>query len=193
MLLRPACLRFMLLLLATLAPIAVGAAVASPASVPATAAAGQKSELRQRLQQAALGAPLRFEPNRGQSDPRVRFLARGTGYGLFLTDDEAVMRFMLDPADGALPRDPRPAAVLRLRLEDATPVRPQARLRQGGRSSYVSLDGSRAPIADLPHYSELVYRGRYPGIDVVYYGRDGELEYDFVLAPEADPGRIALR
>lgn len=191
--LRPVCLRYVLLLLSTLAPSAASVAVARPASAPAAAAADQMSELRQRLQTSALGAPLRFEPNRGQSDPRVRFLARGTGYGLFLTDEEAVMRFMLDSGDGAAPREPAPAAVLRLRLEDATPVRPQARLRQEGHSSYLSLDGSRAPIADLPHYSELVYRGRYPGIDVVYYGRDGELEYDFVLAPEADPGRIALR
>lgn len=191
MLLRPARLRCLLFLLALL-PIAASAAAARAASTPA-AAAGSTPELRKRLQASALGAPLRFEPNRGQSDPQVRFLARGTGYGLFLTDDEAVMRFTLDSKAGGASRDPAKAAVLRLRLEDATPVRPRARLRQEGRSSYLSLDGARAPIPDLPHYSELVYRGRYPGIDVVYYGRDGELEYDFVLAPDADPGRIALR
>ncbi len=134
-----------------------------------------------------LHAPLRFEPNRGQSDPQVRFLARGLGYGMFVADDEVQMRF--DAAKVA-----SPPVVLRLRLEDAEAVRPRARLRQRGRSNYLSLDGSRTPIVDLPHYSELVQRGRYPGIDVVWYGADGDrLEYDFVLAPGADPGRIALR
>jgi len=33
----------------------------------------------------------------------------------------------------------------------------------------------------------------YPGIDLVLYGSEGHLEYDFVLAPGADPGRIAMR
>ena len=35
--------------------------------------------------------PLSFEANRGQTDPRVKFLSRGSGYTLFLTGDEAVL------------------------------------------------------------------------------------------------------
>jgi hypothetical protein len=134
-----------------------------------------------------LRVPLRFEPNRGQSGAQVHFLARGTGYGLFLTDDEAVMRFEL----AGQPGKPQ-GAVLRVRLAGAQPARPHARLPQGGRSNYLTLDGSRPPITDVPHYSELVQRQRYPGIDLVYYGNDDELEYDFVLAPQADPRQIAI-
>jgi hypothetical protein len=186
---RRACLRSVLLLLPALVAAAGGGAAAASAS----SASLTDSDARERLKASSLGAPLRFEPNRGQTDPQVRYLARGTGYGLFLTDEEAVMRFSPDAAHGGATSEPAQAAVLRMRLEDAAPVRPRARLPQAGRSSYLSLDGSRPPIADLPHYSELVYRDRYPGIDVVYYGHEGQLEYDFVLAPHADPRRIALR
>lgn len=135
---------------------------------------------------ALLRAPLRFEPNFGQADAQVRFLARGTGYGLFLTDEEMVMRFADGSADGS------PSAVLRVRLEGSLPAHPHGRLAQPGRSHYLVLDASRPPISNVPHYSELVQRDRYPGIDVVTYGNNGQIEYDFVLAPGADPAQIAI-
>lgn len=137
--------------------------------------------------QQLLRAPLRFEPNHGQSDPQVRFLARGAGYGMFVTDAEVVMRF-----ESGTPQVPA-STVLRLALEGSRPVRPRGRMQQPGRSHYLSLDGSQPRIADVPHYGELLQRERYPGIDVVWYGTDGDqLEYDFVLAPGADPAQIAL-
>jgi choice-of-anchor C domain-containing protein len=138
-------------------------------------------------QATQLRAPLRFEPNRGQADARVRFLARGAGYGMFLTDDEVAMRFAQGDAGAG-------GSVLRLRLDGASPRRPRARLRQAGRSHYLPLADGGGVHTDLPHYAEVVQRGRYPGIDMVWYGtaRD-ELEYDFVLAPGADPAQIVLR
>ena len=43
------------------------------------------------LASKALSLPMFFEPNQGQTAPQVKFLARGAGYGLFLTADEAVL------------------------------------------------------------------------------------------------------
>src|ERR1019366_9983016 len=40
----------------------------------------------------AVSLPLVFQPNQGQTAPQVKFLARGAGYGLFLTADEAVLQ-----------------------------------------------------------------------------------------------------
>ncbi len=44
----------------------------------------------------------------------------------------------------------------------------------------------------VPSYDKVRAAGVYPGIDVVYHGHERKLEYDFVVAPGADPGRIRL-
>jgi hypothetical protein len=45
---------------------------------------------------------------------------------------------------------------------------------------------------DLPTYAQVFYRDVYPGIDLVYYGNQGQLEYDFIVAPGVDPAVIHL-
>jgi len=45
---------------------------------------------------------------------------------------------------------------------------------------------------NIPTYSRVLYRSVYPGVDLVYYGKSGQLEYDFVVAPGSDPGAITL-
>jgi hypothetical protein len=45
----------------------------------------------------------------------------------------------------------------------------------------------------LPTFAKVGYPNVYQGIDVVYYGNQGRLEYDFVIAPGADPSAITLR
>ena len=45
----------------------------------------------------------------------------------------------------------------------------------------------------IPNYSRIRYRNVYPGIDAVYYGNENRLEYDFVVAPGADPRAIRLQ
>ncbi|HXH48546.1 MAG TPA: alpha/beta fold hydrolase [Terriglobia bacterium] len=44
----------------------------------------------------------------------------------------------------------------------------------------------------VPQYARVKYNEVYPGIDVVYYGYHNQLEYDFVIAPNADPSKIRL-
>lgn len=175
-----------LVLTAALAAARPAAATAAPASEPTT-------------------APLRsltFEPNLGQTDPEVRFLARGSGYALFFTPREVVMVLREVAAEPAAPSHlapPRAPArltarsqVLRLAARGASPapvVTGQEPL--SGASSYFALDGSRA-LAEVPHFGRVRYQGIYPGIDQVFYGVEGRLEYDFVVSPGADPGRIEV-
>ena len=45
---------------------------------------------------------------------------------------------------------------------------------------------------DIPSYEAVRYQGIYPGVDLLFYGREQRLEYDFIVAPGADPKAIAL-
>lgn len=130
--------------------------------------------------------PLSFEPNRGQTDNRARFLARGGGYTLFLTDRGA----LLSLARGERERP----ALLRMGFAGASS---RARVTGGdelaGRVNYL-VGGKRSRWrTNVPTYATVRYRELYPGIDLLYYGRGGRLEYDFRLAPGADPAQIVLR
>src|SRR4029453_10942761 len=132
--------------------------------------------------------PLTFEPNLGQADPSVKFLARGRGYGLFLTPSETV--FLLVPADQArgTRRRPRiatsvtqPPAVVRMRLGGADPdaqisgVDPLA-----GRSHYLIGEPSRWR-GDVPTFGRVRYEDVYPGVSLLFYGSERQVEYDFVF------------
>lgn len=135
--------------------------------------------------QSARGAyghlPMAFEPNLGQTDPRVKFMARGSKYGLFLTNHEAVLSLSHNsPVQMSLVESNPNAEVAGT---DALP----------GKSNYlIGKDPSRWH-RDIPQFARVRYSQVYPGIDLVYYGKQGALEYDFQVAPGADPGRVALK
>jgi beta-propeller repeat-containing protein len=136
-------------------------------------------------------APLAFEANLGQSDPEVRYLARGAGYALFLTREEAVLSLMSGVPE---PGGPSPRRdVLRMRPLGAAPaasLTPEEALP--GRSHYARLSEPGRMLRDVPRYGRVRAREVYPGIDLVYYGNGPRLEYDFVVAPGADPNQIRL-
>jgi hypothetical protein len=134
----------------------------------------------------ALGhLPLRFEPNQGQADPGVKFLARGAGYGLFLTPDQTVLTL----GSGA-----KNSSVVRMQLTGASP---EAALSGSdplsGKSNYFIGSDPAKWHRDIPQFARVRYHNVYPGIDLVYYGNQGQLEYDFEVAPGADPKEISLR
>ncbi|HEV3036861.1 MAG TPA: SBBP repeat-containing protein [Candidatus Angelobacter sp.] len=133
--------------------------------------------------------PLSFEPNLGQSSSRVRFLSHGSGYTLFLTTEEAVLSF-ISSGSGTY----RKASSVRLCLAGARPE-PQLTAEDAlpGRSNYFIGNDPARWRKDIPQYSRVRYHDVYPGIDLVYYGNQGRLEYDFVVHPGADPKKIALR
>ncbi len=133
--------------------------------------------------------PLSFEPNLGQSSPHVRFLSHGSGYTLFLTSDEAVLSF----SSSGNSTD-RQASSVKLCLAGARPES-QATAEEAlpGRSNYFIGNDPARWRTDIPQYSRVRYHDVYRGIDLVYYGNQGRLEYDFIVHPGADPKEIALR
>ncbi len=124
--------------------------------------------------------PMRFEPNLGQTDGRVRFTARTRDGALFLTDRDAVLR---ERAGGAVRIAP-------VGVSDDVHVRGLDPLP--GVTSYLRGDRSRWRTG-VPGFARVRYEGLYPGIDLIYYGNGGHLEYDFVLAAGADASAIRLR
>lgn len=133
--------------------------------------------------------PITFEKNQGQSDPRVKFLAHGNGYRLFLTRNEAVLEL-------SARKNPNRAknSVVRLSMAGANPDPEVDGLDlQPGKNNYlIGNDPSRWHV-HVPLYGRVRYRGIYPGIDEVYYGNQRQLETDFVAAPGSHPENIFLR
>ncbi|HXH51331.1 MAG TPA: SBBP repeat-containing protein [Terriglobia bacterium] len=131
--------------------------------------------------------PLSFEPNQGQTDSRVSFMARGFGYALFLTPHEAVLKLKA-PAGKQTP-------IVRMKLEGSSP---EGRRLAGldelpGRSNYLLGRDASKWHTGIPTYGKVIEREVYPGINLVYYGRQRQLEYDFVTAPGADVNAIRLQ
>ena len=132
--------------------------------------------------------PLGFEPNQGQTDSRVRFLARGPGYSLFLTSRGAVLSLRereSSTGDATIP------AALRLKLLGANPdVKTEGLEQLPGTNNYFTGNDPAAWQTGVPRFARVRYADVYPGVDLVFYGNQGHLEYDFVVAPGADPGVI---
>jgi uncharacterized repeat protein (TIGR01451 family) len=175
----------------------------------------ETSAERHDLFQMIAKAPMSFEANQGQTDKRVKFLSRGAGYTLFLTPQGAVMALQnvattgapvvqsahADGSETLVLGGPvsemgqtRPSeAVLSLKVVGANP---QARVRglnkQDAKSNYFIGNDPKKWHTHVPNYSRVEYAGVYPGVDLVYYGNQQQLEYDFVLAPQADPRVIEL-
>jgi uncharacterized repeat protein (TIGR01451 family) len=138
--------------------------------------------------------PLGFEINAGQVDPRVNFLARGSGFSLFLTSSGATLRLRRPTPPAAGPREASGDAVLGLRLLGANQsVRPEGHEKLPGRSNYLLGRDPARWRTNVSRYARVSYREVYPGVDLVFYGDQARLEYDLVVAPGADVGRIQLR
>lgn len=172
------------------------------------ARAGSAATAEVRVNEAYGKLPLSFEANRGQSDPRVRFLARSPGYTLFLTPAEAVLVLTRPerqgPGEG--PRLSGEGPKLRGRPDGREVTRAALRITFAGASPRLLVEGREEPgkanyfrgndpakwRTQVPTYARVHYRDLYPGIDLVWYGNQRELEYDLVVAPTADPGQIVL-
>jgi Beta-propeller repeat len=153
-----------------------------------------RSTARGRIARPFAHLPLSFERNEGQTDLRARFLAHGLGYTMFLTAHGAVLTFQdRKGVPGRAPASPR-ESVLRLMMVGANAhARITGEKELPGKSNYFIGNNPRKWHTDVPTYAQVRYHGVYPGVDVVYYGRQGELENDFVVAPGADPGKVQIR
>jgi hypothetical protein len=125
--------------------------------------------------------PLSFEANSGQFDSKVKFASRCSNYNLFLSSDEALITYNSSGSnfkmrlDGANPK-PRIVGV------DELP----------GKSNYIGGSNPKRWRSDISNYSRVRYENIYNGIDVIYYGNNRQLEYDFLIAPGSDPDLINI-
>ena len=136
--------------------------------------------------------PLSFEPT-GAGEP-ADFLAQGSGYAAFLHDGDATLSLARPAAnrrgESATTGE---GLALRIGLVGANPAEPEAVRRLPGEVNYLNGKDPRGWRTEVPTFERVRYAHAWPGIDVVYYGNQGRLEYDFALAPGVDPERIALR
>ena len=145
--------------------------------------------------------PMGFEPNVGQADAQAKFLARGEGYTVFLMPGEAVLG--LRNGTGTKPRDLARGSVasperqsgdtLRIKLIGANSEPVLAGIDElPGKSNYLKGNQPANWHVGIPNYRRVAEQGIYSGIDLVYYGTQRQLEYDFVVSPGADPRVIRL-
>jgi hypothetical protein len=152
----------------------------APTAAPTDAPPGPE---REQLAAAFGALPLRFEANRGQVAGGADFVARAPGYTALVSATELVLAVRGGP--GA------PPLTMSLAGADAAAPARAGNVLEGFTNHLTGPDPSRW-VLGVPGYGSVTYEQPYPGIDVVYRGAGSGLEYDFVVAPGADPGRIAL-
>ena len=157
--------------------------------------------------------PLSFEANQGQTDAQVKFLSRGQGYSLFLTNQGAVLSLSKDRlkalkgdgisrrvgaqiSEGASAHEGKPAIeadVIQMQLVNANPhAQVEGVAQLPGTANYFIGNDPAKWRNNIPTYAKVQYKAVYPGITLVYYGNQRQLEYDFVVAPGANPKPIRL-
>lgn len=177
------------------------AAQGAPASVASPSDPDQPAKAR--VSEAFGKLPLNFEANDGQVDRQVKFLSRGHGYSLFLTSSEAVLSLSesakqsWDQAAAASHKTTKPhptleRSVVRMKLAGGNPTPQVQGLGELPAKTNYFIGNDPSKWRSVSNYARVEYKNVYPGIDLVYYGNQRQLEYDFVIAPGADPGAIRL-
>jgi hypothetical protein len=165
----------------------------------------QDARLEQRVRAALRGAPLSFEENVGQAGSAAKFAARGNNFLLALTPEEAALCIhtphvrekrppQLDPEGQSWADALEATAVVRVEFAGGNPSAHLTGLdaQPGTINFFLGNDPSRWH-RNVPHYGRVRYEGLYPGVDAVFYGDRRQMEFDFVVAPGADPNAIRMR
>ena len=166
------------------------------------ATAAQPAASSADLAKAFRKSPLTFQLNEGQTDAQVRYLARGAGYELFLTPQQAVIALRNSPTPRSN-RNPRVRLVHQPRHVESSVIQLQLASANAnpamsgidplpGQVNYFTGANPKNWRTNVPSFSEVKYQSVYPGIDLVFYGNQRRLEYDLIVAPGADPNQIAF-
>jgi len=159
--------------------VVLATACLATAGLPAVADGGKAHDAR--ADEVTARRPLAFEANRGQTDPRVRFLSRGRGYTMFLTTDGAVLSLNGTAVEMTVVGGNARSAITAL---DRLP----------GTSSYFMGKDPASWHVGVPSYATVRYAEIYPGVDLVFHGSSQrQLEYDFVVGASVDPRIVRLR
>lgn len=135
--------------------------------------------LNGRPQKSMVRPTLQFEPNQGQVKGRTEWMAQACSAAIYITAQEVVF---------ALGNDNTHMKFVRASSKPkGTGIEPT-----GGYSNYFLGKTEKSWFTGIPHYDSVRYTNIYPGIDLLYYTQNGSVEYDFVLAPGADPNQIEL-
>jgi uncharacterized repeat protein (TIGR01451 family) len=146
--------------------------------------------------------PLIFEPNQGQADPRAKFLAHGAGYSLFLDHEGAVLAMQTPQASPAGPSEQSKTQsknqfvtqFVTMKLVGANPAAVLAGADPlPGKSNYLIGNDPQKWHSGIPQFAGVHYASVYPGIDLIFYGHQGHLEYDFRVAPGANASQPELQ
>ena len=138
--------------------------------------------------------PLTFESNRGQAAPQVNFISRGPGYRACLTSNGMVLSLRAGQVN-ASSTNHKPSNVKRASIQFqliGSAPNPQVvgENQQPGVVNYFIGNNPNRWHRNVPTYGQIRYKNVYPGIDLIYYGSHQQLEYDFAVAPKADPRQI---
>jgi hypothetical protein len=198
--------------IAIVAPISVATLMlaAAPAAATPEAAASKagKPAATVPLQPEAVRnygkLPMSFELNSGQIDPRIKFDSRGRGYTVSLADTEAVISTrkvadsLVTPDSAAQSKGADVAqeenSTLRMMLVGSNPHPTLTGVNEvPAKTDYFVGRDARNWHRNVPSFAKVKYESVYPGIDMVYYGNQSQLEYDFIVAPGSDPRAIRLK
>jgi hypothetical protein len=201
-----------------LAIVAIALLTSSPASRRTTASAkGPHSTqpvtpaARGRVQANFAALPLAFDENKGQTDAQVEYMARGNGYTLFLTANDAVFSLRSSSAASRTstirrctelqaknlpkPRDIHKdsTAVVRMQLAGANSLAKVSGSGQlPGTSNYFIGNDPSKWQKDVAHFARVSYQDVYPGINLAFHGAQRQVEFDFVVAAAANPAPIGF-
>jgi uncharacterized protein (TIGR03437 family) len=159
--------------------------ISLPIATPPLAKLQSASAAQQTRVDEAFGKlPLSFEINQGQATAPIRFLAHLAAGSLYLTPHEVVFE---------LPRPAQAPTSVRLKLKNANPM-PQlvGEVELPGKHHYLLGQHAAQWRSNIPTYARVRYQAIYPGIDLVWYGKQTQVEYDFIIAPGAKPRAIKL-
>ncbi|MBF0568897.1 MAG: SBBP repeat-containing protein [Nitrospirae bacterium] len=133
--------------------------------------------------------PIAFEANEGQTDPKVKYTAKGQGYTLFLTPQEFVLGMVTHNAE----KDKIKVAAVRIKFVSSDTKTITGVDELEGKSNYFIGNDPQKWRTNVPTYQKVRYEEIYHGIDLVVYGNQRQIEYDFVVAPHADYKQISFR
>ncbi|HEX7604193.1 MAG TPA: SBBP repeat-containing protein, partial [Polyangiaceae bacterium] len=122
---------------------------------------------------------LRFEANQGQFDSRVDFVARGGGSSISFTERGALI--------SSSNRSP-----FEIHLAGGRAVHPVGSSLSLTKTNYFIGNDPTRWRTDVPNFERVVYPSILDGVDLVFHGTNGRLEYDIVVAPNADPRLVAI-